>query len=181
MTAVWYLSRGTGVTSLVLLTLVLVLGILTRSAKPLPGLPRFVTAGLHRNVSLLAVAFLALHIGTAVVDPYAMTGLVDVVVPFRAGYRPLWVGLGTLALDLLVALVVTSLLRHRLPHRLWRSVHWAAYGCWPLAVLHAIRSGTDAGAQWNVVLVTACAAAVGLAVGWRGTSSSFRNAQVVSR
>ena len=179
--ALWYLSRGTGLTSLVLLTLVLLLGVLTRNARPLPGLPRFVTAGLHRNVSLLAVAFLAVHIGTAVADPYAMTGLVDVVVPFHAGYRPLWVGLGTLALDLLLALVATSLLRHRLPTRLWRTVHWAAYACWPLALLHGIRSGTDSGTGWDLALVTACAAAVGGAVWWRSTSSSFRNAQVVSR
>lgn len=181
MKELWYLSRGTGVVSLALLTLVLVLGVLTRSARPLPGLPRFVTAGLHRNASLLAVGFLAVHVSTAVVDPYAMTGLVDVVVPFHGGYRPLWVGLGTLALDLLLALTATSLLRGRLSHRAWRTVHWAAYACWPLAVLHGLGAGTDVFTSWSRAITLSCVLAVAAAVGWRTSSPVFANPQGASR
>jgi sulfoxide reductase heme-binding subunit YedZ len=179
--AEWYLSRGTGITSLVLLTLVVVLGVLTRSARPLPGLPRFVTAGLHRNTSLLAVLFLAVHVVTAVLDPYALTGVLDVFLPFRGGYRPLWVGMGTLALDVLVALVVTSLLRHRIPDRLWRTVHGAAYACWPLALLHGLGSGTDAGTGWARAVALSCVLAVSAAVGWRTTSPVFLSPQESSR
>lgn len=159
-----------------LLTLVLALGVLTRNSRPLPGLPRFVTAGLHRNTSLLAVTLLGVHIGTAVLDPYALTGLVGVLVPFTGGYRPLWVGLGTLAFDLLLALTATSLLRHRLPDRIWRTVHWAAYACWPLAVAHGIGSGTDAGRSWSIALTAACVLTAAASVLWRLTGASFRTA-----
>lgn len=176
----WYLNRGSGVVSLVLLTLVLVLGVLTRSGRPTP-LPRFVAASLHRNVSLLAVALLSLHISTAVLDPYAMTHLVDVVIPFRAGYRPLWVGLGALALDLVLALVVTSLLRHRLSDRVWRAVHGAAYACWPLAVVHGLGSGTDALRTWSLAVTAGCVLAGGGAVLWRNSSPAFRSEQVPVR
>lgn len=171
--ALWFLSRGTGMTSLVLLTLVLVLGVLTRSARPLPGLPRFVTSGLHRNASLLAVSLLAVHVLSAVADPYALTGIVGVVVPFTGGYRPLFVGLGTLALDLLIAVVVTSLLRLRMPDRAWRAVHWLAYACWPLAVVHGWGAGSDAGRGWGLALLGGCAVAGLAAVAYRLMSDHF--------
>lgn len=177
----WYLSRGTGLTSLTLLTLVLALGILGRSALALPGLPRFVVAGVHRNASLLAVTFLGLHVLTAVADPYAMTRLVDVVVPFRGGYRPFWVGLGTVTLDLVIAVVATSLVRHRLSDRVWRVVHWAAYGLWPLALAHGLGSGTDAGTSWSLILDALCVGTVLAAVVWRTTSPVFRSPKEVSR
>ncbi len=179
--ALWYLSRATGITSLALLTLVLVLGVLTRGSLPLARLPRFVTLGLHRNTSLLAVLFLAVHVTTAVADPYAMTRLVDVVIPFRGGYRPLWVGLGTLSLDLLVAIVITSLVRHRLPEVVWRTLHWAAYALWPMAALHGVFAGTDAGATWNVAVDLTCTGAVAAALIWRRTGDAFRSPKSLQR
>ena len=94
------------------------------------------------------------------------------VVPFTATYRPLWVGLGTLALDLVAAVVVTSLLRHRLGARAWRLVHWSAYAAWPAALLHGLRAGTDAGAAWFLAVSLCCAAVGAGAVAWR-LSGSF--------
>jgi sulfoxide reductase heme-binding subunit YedZ len=176
----WYVARGTGITALGLLTLVLVLGVLSRRGAPLPGLPRFVTAGLHRNAALLAVAFLAVHVATVVADPYAMTGIADVVVPFLSGYRPWWVGLGTVALDLLLALVISSVLRHRLSDRAWRTVHAAAYLCWPSAVVHGIGAGTDRTELWSLAVTALCVAAVGSAAVWRATSPSFPKAPLPS-
>lgn len=178
--AVWYLNRGSGLTCLVLLTLVMALGVLTRRSCPLPGVPRFVAAGLHRSASLLAVALLGVHVVTAVLDPFALTSLVDVVVPFRAGYRPLWLGVGTLSLDLVAALVVTSLLRHRMSDRVWRTVHLAAYACWPLALVHGLGAGTDARRPWSLLVSAGCAVAVALAVLWRVTGPAFRSDQVLS-
>lgn len=171
--AVWFLSRGTGMTSLVLLTVVLVLGILTRSGRPLPNLPRFVTAGLHRNASLLAVSLLAVHVLTAVADPYSLTGFIGLVVPFTGAYRPLYVGLGTLAFDLVLGLVVTSLLRLRIPDRAWRAVHWLAYACWPLAVVHGWGSGTDAGRTWGLAVIGGSVLAGLAAVAYRTSSGHF--------
>jgi methionine sulfoxide reductase heme-binding subunit len=170
--ALWYLGRGTGVVTLVLLTMVVVLGIAVRSGRPLAGLPRFGVGAVHRTASLLAVTLLVVHVSTLLFDPYAQLRLLDVVLPFGGTYRPLWLGLGTLASDLLLALVVTSLLRQRLGVRVWRAVHWAAYAAWPFAVLHGLGTGTDAGATWLRVLVATCVAAVALSLLWR-TSSRF--------
>src|SRR2546430_12664391 len=112
--ALWYLARGTGVLSLLLLTVVVALGVATRSGRPAFGLPRFAVGAVHRNAGLLAVLLLAIHVTTLLADPYAQLKLVDVVVPFAGAYRPVWLGVGTLAPDLIPALGATSLLRHRL-------------------------------------------------------------------
>jgi len=181
--ALWYATRGTGMVSLVLLTASVGLGVseLVRFASP--RWPRFVVAALHRNVSLLATAFLAVHIATAIADSFASIRLVDVLVPFVGTYRPLWLGLGTVAFDLILALVVTSLLRERLGHRAWRAVHWAAYAAWPFALLHGLGTGSDTRTRWAVVVNVACLvvvlAAVLTRVGWTRTVSSARRTVAV--
>jgi methionine sulfoxide reductase heme-binding subunit len=171
--ALWYLARATGIVALVMLTIVVVLGVGSRAGRPVFGLPRFAVVTVHRNAALLAVSLLAVHVLTLYFDPYAQLTLVDLVVPFLGAYRPVWLGLGTLALDLIIALVVTSLLRHRLGQTAWRAVHWLAYLTWPLAVLHGIGTGSDRAAVWLWVVGASCVAAVIAAVGWR-ISSRFR-------
>jgi sulfoxide reductase heme-binding subunit YedZ len=171
--ALWYFGRGFGVSALVLFTVVVVLGVVTRAGRPLPGLPRVAVTTVHRTASLAALLFLGLHVGTLLLDPYSQLRLTDVVLPFLAHYRPLWQGLGTLALDLAVVLVVSSLLRHRLGLRAWRAVHWAAYACWPLAVAHAVGTGTDRGSGWLILTVAGCVLAVAGAVCWRLLGRAF--------
>lgn len=173
MSAAWYFGRATGVTALALFSLVVVLGVVARSGRPLPGLPRFTIAAVHRRISLSAVAFLALHIATLWADPYAQLRLLDLVVPFLARYRPVWQGLGTLATELIAVLVVTSLARNRLGPRAWRAVHRAAYACWPLAVAHAVGTGTDRSSRWMLLTVAVCVLTVAGAVTWRLTGRSF--------
>ncbi|MGH9064193.1 MAG: ferric reductase-like transmembrane domain-containing protein [Acidimicrobiales bacterium] len=163
----WYLTRGTGLVALVLLTASVVLGILGTSRFARPGWPRFATQGLHRNVSLLVVVFLAVHILTAELDTFAPVGWLAVVVPFLSSYRAIWLGLGTLAFDLILALVLTSLLRARLGHRTWRAVHWLAYLSWPVALAHGLGTGTDSRLGWVVFVTVACIAAVVVAGAWR--------------
>lgn len=163
----WYASRGAGVVSLVLLTGVVVLGVLHRAGIPLRGLPRFVVAGLHRNISLLALAFLALHILTAVADSFVSIKLIDVVVPFTSAYKAFWVGLGAVSFDLLLALIVTSLLRAHIGRRLWRVVHWTAYAVWPIALIHGFGNGPDIRHGWLCLLAICCAASVAVAAMWR--------------
>jgi methionine sulfoxide reductase heme-binding subunit len=163
----WYATRGAGVVSLLLLTGVVVLGVLSVHRFEMAGWPRFLTVGLHRNVSLLAVVFLALHILTAVVDPFTHLGWVAALVPFGSYYRTFWLGLGTIAADLVAAIVVTSLLRAFIGAGAWRLVHWLAYAAWPVAVLHGIGTGTDAGSAWLLAIQVLCALAVALAVALR--------------
>ena len=126
-TLYWYATRGTGAVALVLLTLGLVLGVMGPTGIRTQRWPRFVVAGLHRNVTLLAVVFVALHVVTTIVDGFAPIGFRDALIPFLSPYRPLWLGLGTVAFDLLLALVVTSMVRRRIGYRIWWIVHWLAY------------------------------------------------------
>lgn len=171
--ALWYAGRGFGVSALVLLSLVMVLGILTRSGRTIPGLPRFAVAALHRTTSLTAVLFVVLHVVTLSFDPYAQLHLIDTAVPFVATFKPLWQGLGTVASDLILLLIGSSLLRHRMGLRVWRVLHWAAYLFWPVAVLHAFGNGTDAHAPWMLAVFATCITAVGAAGIWRLLSSRF--------
>ena len=165
--AVWYLMRATGVVTLILLTGVTALGVATVNRWRPSRLPRFVTAGLHRSLSLLAVVFLVAHIATALADPYALVGLAAVFVPFVAARGPFWIGLGALSLDLVAALVVTSLLRRHVGARAWRAVHWAAYLAWPLALAHSLGIGTDGYTLWLDAVAGSCLAVVLAAVAWR--------------
>ena len=154
--ALWYAGRGFGVSALVLFSLVVALGMTLRTGRPVAGLPRFAVAEVHRTVSLTALGLVLLHVLTLLADPYAQLRLVDAAMPFLGRYRPLWVGLGTVALDLVVLLVVSSLLRRRIGLRTWRALHWAAYLCWPVAVLHAAGSGTDRHSSWLLFVLVGC-------------------------
>jgi hypothetical protein len=165
--ATWYLTRGTGATALVLLTIVTVLGVLNTVRWTPDRTPRFVIQRLHRNVSLLAVVFVVLHIATAVIDGFAPIRWIDAVVPFGSAYRPLWLGLGAVAFDLMIAIAVTSLLRARLGHTAWRAVHWMSYGLWVSAVFHVLGIGSDATQPWMLVLVVVSIGAVLAAALWR--------------
>ena len=162
----WYATRGAGVALLLVLTLTVVLGVGTSLRVGGRTMPRFVTAYLHRNLGLLALVLLVLHIVTTVLDPFAHIKVSDALVPFSAAYRPIWLGLGTVAAEVLVAVAVTSMLRRRIG-RLWRAIHWATYACWPVAVVHGLGTGSDAQAPWMIGLTASCVAAVVLAVASR--------------
>lgn len=161
----WYLTRATGIVALVLLTVSVVLGVLGPLRFSIRDRwPRFAIDTLHRDVSLLVLVVLVVHILTSVLDGYAPITLIDAVVPFVSAYRPLWLGLGAVAFDLLLALTVTSLIRRRLGYRAWRAIHWLAYASWPVAVLHGLGTGTDATAAWSLAITGVCLAAVLTAV-----------------
>ncbi|HEX3606420.1 MAG TPA: ferric reductase [Candidatus Dormibacteraeota bacterium] len=159
-TLLWYTARGAGVVSMLLLSGVLALGMLARARVGGRGWPRFLTAALHRDLALMSLVFLALHIVTAVVDPFTHLGLVAAAVPFGSSYRTLWLGLGTVSLELMLAISATSLVRGLIGRRAWRAVHWLAYACWPLAIVHGLGTGTDAGSLWMDSLTVVCVAGV---------------------
>ena len=163
----WYATRATGLVTLLLLTASVLLGVLTAGRFSTRRWPRFLSQGLHRNLSLLVLVFLALHVGTTVIDTYTSISLTAAFVPFTSSYKTVWLSLGAVALDMLVALVITSLLRMRLGHRAWRRLHWLAYACWPVAVAHGVGIGTDRNATWVFALTMACAASVLAATTWR--------------
>jgi methionine sulfoxide reductase heme-binding subunit len=162
--AYWYLTRSTGAVALLLLTLTVVLGVIDVRRWSAARWPRFVVDSLHRNVSLLALVFLVLHILTSVLDSFAPISIVDSFVPFVGSYRPFWLGLGAVAFDLILAVIVTSLLRVRLGFATWRAVHWLAYASWPIALVHGLGTGSDAGSPWLLALSAICLAATLVAV-----------------
>jgi sulfoxide reductase heme-binding subunit YedZ len=163
----WYTTRGAGAVSLILLSAVVVLGLLARLRVETRGWPRFLSAAVHGDLALMALVFLLLHIVTAVVDPFTHLGLVAALVPFGSYYRTLWLGLGTIAFELLLAIVATSLLRRHIGARTWRAIHWLAYATWPVAVLHGAGTGTDSSSSWMIAIDIVCTAAVLGAVAWR--------------
>jgi methionine sulfoxide reductase heme-binding subunit len=172
-TAYWYLTRATGVVSLLLLTLVVALGVADVARFSSPYWPRFLTDGVHRRASLLALVFLSIHILTSVLDTYAPISLLDAIIPFHSAYRPFWLGLGAAAFDLLLAVLITSLLRTRVGARNWRAVHWLAYACWPLAIFHGLGTGTDVRQTWMLLLDAICVVVVILAVWVRVRAAEY--------
>jgi hypothetical protein len=166
--AYWYLARGTGVVAQLLLTASVVLGVLGSLRFAIaPRWPRFTIDALHRDVSLLVIVVLAVHILTSVLDSFAPVSLIDAIIPLASAYRPVWMGLGALAFDLVLALVITSLVRRRLGYRAWRAVHWLAYASWPVAVFHGLGTGSDIKSWWMLLVSVGCVAAVLIAVGVR--------------
>ena len=168
----WYATRGAGAVTLILLTAVVVLGVLSRLRVEGASWPRFLTTGLHRNLALISLVFLALHIVTAVVDPYTNLGWAAALIPFSSYYRTFWLGLGVIAFELQLAIVVTSLVRTYIGHNAWRLVHWLTYATWPVAVAHGLGTGTDTWSAWMLAITGGCVAAVAAAVVFRLMSGS---------
>ena len=180
----WYLNRGSGVALLLVLTLTLCLGILSARGGQGRFVPRFVTQQLHRNIGLLGLVLVVGHVFTAVADTYVDIRWWQALSPAGATYKPLWLGLGSLAFDVMLMVVLTSVLRHRLGQRAWHTLHLLGYLAWPLALVHAVGIGTDATTPWGREIGLACVGAVGAAVvvrtladvwsGWRAARSSRR-------
>lgn len=160
----WAIARSTGVMSLLLLTASVALGVVTRSARPLPFIPRFAVMQIHRSVSLLSLVFVLVHVGSLLFDRYSGLNLLDFFVPFISSSDALTNGLGTLALDLLLALAITGILRARISEKLFHLVHWGAYACWPLTLAHGLGSGSDSGESWFLALCIGCIGVVALAL-----------------
>jgi sulfoxide reductase heme-binding subunit YedZ len=173
-TVLWYVTRASGIVALVLLTSTMVLGLTTSARARARNWPGFAHQELHRRVSLIAMVFLGIHVLTSILDTYVDIGWLSILVPFTSSYSRFWVGMGTVALDLMAAVFVSSLLRSRLKPGTWRGIHWLAFGCWPVALAHTFGMGTDSGEPWVIALGASCVLAVGAAVVWRRRATTRR-------
>jgi len=169
--ALWYMTRATGLVALVLLSATVVLGIVCTIGWASERWPRFVSQSVHRNLSLFGLSLIVVHVLTTVADGYVPITVADALIPFRSPYRPIWVGLGACAFDLLLAVAITSGLRRRIGLRAWRAVHWLAYACWPIALFHGLGSGSDTRLPGVQFVYVACVIAVVAALGWRFVSA----------
>jgi methionine sulfoxide reductase heme-binding subunit len=165
--ALWFATRAAGVVSLLLFTAVVVMGQLARLRVASAAWPRFLSVDLHRNLALLSLVFLLIHIVTAVVDPFTSLGIAPVVLPFGSSYRRFWLGLGTVAFELTLAVIATSLLRARVGVGVWRAIHWLSYAAWPIAVLHGLGTGTDSFSPWLLAVTLLCVGTVVVVTVWR--------------
>ncbi|MGC8473529.1 MAG: hypothetical protein ACP5PW_03860 [Candidatus Dormibacteria bacterium] len=163
----WYLARGSGLVLLALLTINLVMGIAIQGGWHPVTWPRFAVQAVHRNLALLAVVLLTIHVVTIELDPFVPVGWWAALVPFVSPYRPFWLGLGTLSLDLMATVVVTSVLRSHLRPHWWRVIHWLAYLSWPVAVLHSLGTGTDTKLTWAFGFELGCVGLVATTVIFR--------------
>jgi sulfoxide reductase heme-binding subunit YedZ len=177
-TYLWYTTRASGIVSLILLTLTMVLGLTTTSRARSRNWPGFAQQEIHRRISILAVVFLAIHVLTSILDTYVHIGWSALVVPFTSPYSRFWVGLGTIALDLTTAVFVSSLLRAHLTPGTWRGIHWLAYASWPVALAHTFGMGTDSREHWVIALGALCVLSVALALAWRLWAGAKRRASV---
>jgi hypothetical protein len=160
----WFLTRGSGTIALVLLTGSVVLGVADVARLRSSRWPRFVVDDLHRTLSLAGLLLVVVHVVTSVLDTFAPVAVLDGLIPFVGKYRPLWLGLGTFAFDLMLVVAATSLLRKRMGARAWRAVHWLGWACWPTSLIHAFGTGSDVKRGWMLAVGLACAIAVALAV-----------------
>ncbi len=163
----WFAARGSGVVSLLMFSTSVCFGLVTVVRFWHESWPRFFNLEMHRRISLLSVVFLLVHIAASILDPFAKLGIEAALVPFASSYRPLPMALGVVATYLIAALIITGLLRMRIPWRVWRPIHWTSYAMWPLALGHSIFSGSDEGSLWMDIVVLACVLAVGACMAWR--------------
>lgn len=165
----WYILRGTGTVLVVLLTLATALGVMSTARAGSAVWPRFATQALHRNVSLLAVAMLAVHTVIAVINESAEVAWYEAFLPRLGdwtGYweeKGIWIALGIIASDLIIVIVFISLLRHRMPYRFWLALHVASYASWAIGVLHGVGIGTDATTSWGMGVTVASVGVVAAA------------------
>jgi DMSO/TMAO reductase YedYZ heme-binding membrane subunit len=171
-TALWYATRASGLMALVLLTLTMVLGITTTTRAKARNWPGFAQQEMHRRISILSVVFLGIHVITSVLDTYVNISWTAIVIPFTSRYSSFWVGVGAVALDAMLAVFVTSLLREHMRPSTWRAVHWLAYLSWPVAMAHTFGMGSDSGEGWVILLGVLCGLAVAAALGWRLRATS---------
>ena len=147
----WVLARVAGVMAYVLSFASVTLG-LTMSLRwkwVRNVLHPTATFYLHKILSLLTVFFVVLHLAGLVLDNYIKISLWQVLLPFStASYRPLWTGLGTIAIYGAVLVIITAYLASKLGYKVWRTVHYLTFGIFYISLLHGVMSGTDTGSWW---------------------------------
>jgi methionine sulfoxide reductase heme-binding subunit len=163
----WILARASGLTAYALLTLSVLAGLVVKS-RPLGRAvrPASVT-DTHKFLSLLALGALAVHGATLVLDTAVPIPLAALVLPGVAPYRPLATGLGVVAAELALLIVVSFWLRKRIGVRNWRRLHWATYAAFLLVTAHGLLAGTDSARPWALALYLGAVGAVAAATAWR--------------
>src|ERR1700758_3128137 len=165
----WYAARAAGIAAYLLLSFVVLLGLTMAGRKSLPRWPKFAIEDVHRFAGLLVGTFVIIHVATIAIDSWLPFSIGSIIVPLVSKYRPIWVALGIVAAELLLALAATNHYRDRLEYRFWRRAHYLNFVVWSAATLHGIGSGTDRSALWLLAIYALATATVVAAIAWRLT------------
>ncbi|MGN6380138.1 MAG: hypothetical protein ACTHNU_14395 [Gaiellales bacterium] len=163
----WYAARAAGIAAYLVLSGVVTLGILMGGKARSARWPRFAVEDVHRFGGLLVGSLLAVHVLTVAIDSFLPFSLRELALPFTEHYRPLPMGLGIAAAELLVALAITNHYRSRVPYRLWRRAHYLNFAVWTAATAHALIMGTDRSATWMIAMNAVAVGSVLGALAWR--------------
>jgi methionine sulfoxide reductase heme-binding subunit len=175
----WYAARAAGIVAYVLLSTIVVLGVTMAGKKKLHRWPRFAVEDVHRFGGLFVGTFVAIHVVTIAIDSWLPFSVASIVVPFTSRYKPIWVGLGIVAAELLLALAVTNRLRNRrISYRFWRRAHYLNFAVWGAATVHSLGSGTDRSTAWLIAVEAAAIALVSSAIAWRALSGRIAGARL---
>ena len=170
---VWYFARSAGIVAYLLLSSSVLLGVLM-AGKSRFTWPKFAVEEVHRFLAILTGVFIVLHGGSLLLDRVVPISLGQELVPFTSPYRPLAVGLGICAMELIAAVGITNALRTRLPYTTWRKLHYLTLPAWLFASLHGVLAGTDAGDPWFAAIAAGTFAAVAIAALARFSGSVAR-------
>lgn len=143
-TLTWYVTRASGVVAYALLATSVVFGVVMAGRMHGKRPSRPWVLDVHRMLGGLAVLLVGVHVGALLLDSFVSFDVVDVLVPFASTSSPAAVAAGVVAFWMLAAVEVTSLLRNRIPNRVWRRVHMLSFAVFVLASAHFVAAGTDA-------------------------------------
>jgi sulfoxide reductase heme-binding subunit YedZ len=162
----WYIARSSGIVAYLLLSSSVVLGALMAGRAKFTW-PRFAVEEVHRFLAMLAGVFIVVHAGALLLDTVVPISLLQELVPFSSPYRPFAVGMGVLAAEIMAAVGITNHYRSRLPHRVWRRVHYLTLAVWGLATVHGFLAGTDRLDPWFAGIAVATVTSVGMVLATR--------------
>jgi methionine sulfoxide reductase heme-binding subunit len=170
---VWYFARSAGIVAYLLLSSSVLLGVLM-AGKTTFKWPKFAVEEVHRFLGILTGVFIVLHGGSLLLDRVVPISLGQELVPFTSSYRPLAVGLGICAMELIAAVGITNALRTHLPYATWRRLHYLTLPAWLLATVHGVLAGTDSGDPWFAAIAAGTFAAVVIAAFARFSGPAVR-------
>lgn len=156
----WYVTRAAAVSAYVLLLLAVDLGMLRSMARELSVRVSWMLDELHQFISLLAAAFVALHLLALLFDPFIRFSLLNLLLPLDQPYKRVAVDFGVLALYGLAVVLISSWLRRRMAQRTWRGLHYISFAVFFLVTLHGLFAGSDAAQPWMHALYVGAAASV---------------------
>jgi DMSO/TMAO reductase YedYZ heme-binding membrane subunit len=158
----WGVIKAAGMTSYMLMFISVVLGAFSYGAAIPPKAKKWLLP-IHQSTGWFGFLFGLLHGAVLIIDGYRPFLPSEVLVPFASGFHPVTLGLGTLALYIMAAILISSDIIRRLGKKIWKSIHLLSYPMFLFLLIHGAMDGSDAEKPW-AFLMYACSAFIFAAV-----------------